>query len=317
MQFVFVLASDGSPTYTAMARLAMVSARIAHPQARIVLLSDERTAATPGVLDGPLAQEAGVVKVVPVPEGDAVLRSRWLKTRMRGLIEGPLLFLDLDVLVRGDLAEVFALDADVAAALNHSRSAPDRQMGRVARAFFDDTGWPWTLGCYLNSGVLFLGDSPAAHDLGRTWHERWLEAWRTTGRHHDQTVLNSVLVGHEARLFVLPDRCNAQFTTEPSVARDAVVWHYYASEEADASTAYGLEVQRLVHGGKLEPERVRRMMSAPHPWRRRNFLDDRVAERVMRLNAMPEWAEAWFHGDGRSALRQAWARLRHTLAPGR
>lgn len=317
VQVVLVLTSDGSPVYTAMARLLLASLRLTNPHARTVLLCDTRTAALPGVVDGPLAAEVGTVQVVDTPEGNGTFRSRWLKTQVRQLVSGPLLFLDLDVLVREDLSPLFALDADVAAAINHSRNDPERQIGRVARAFFSDTGWPRDPQRYLNSGVLYLADSPAAQALGALWHARWKEALATTGRHHDQTVLNSVLVGHEARLYVLPHRYNAQFTAEPSVARDAAIWHYYASEEVDVITAYGAELQRLLAGGALEEDRVRRLIAAPHPWRRRSFLDDRVAEHVMRLGLMPPWAAEWFRGNARPALRTVVQRLRHTLAPRR
>lgn len=314
-QFVLVLSTDGSPVYTAMARLAVASLRATDPNAKVVLICDALSAAHARIQDGPLAKEVNSLQVVHCPEGSSTFRSRWIKTQIRQLVQGPLLFLDLDVLVREELSSLFELDTDVAMALNHSRNEPARQIGRVAKAFFEETAWPRDPERYLNSGVIYMADTQGARDLGERWHMRWQEAWRTTGRHHDQTVLNSLLVDDLARVKVLDHRYNAQFREAPAVARDAAIWHFYASEEVDLTTAYGVELQRLLDGKALDMRRVRRLLKAPHPWRRRSFLDDRVAEQVMKLNATPDWADAWFRGDAGPTLRKALHKLMPAMTP--
>lgn len=305
-QVCFVLTSTGKDVYMIMARLAVASVRMSDRTSKVLLLCDERTLGRQEVRSSPLLAEVDQVISVRTPDGDPAFRSRHMKTTMRRQVQGDLLFLDLDVIVRGGLDEVFCARGAVAAAVNHSLPTIEEQVWSVTEEMFGTMGWQHHPAYYLNSGVVLLRDQPEVHVLCEDWHRKWQDSWKRTGRHYDQPALNAALHHSGVSVVVLHDRFNAQFRMAPSVARDAVIWHYYASEKTDYLTAYGRELTRLQDGGEFDLVEVRRLVSASHPWRRHSFLDDLVADHAMRLGRLDKWHVEWFKGQRWKALRSRW-----------
>lgn len=307
-QVCFVLTSTGEDVYMVMARMAVASVRSSDPTLKVLLLCDEHTLGQHKVRNSPLMAEVDQVISVHTSDGDPAFRSRHVKTTMRRQVHGDMLFLDLDIIVRGALDEVFEADGAVAAAVNHSQPKIEDQVWDVTEAMFETMGWQHHPAYYLNSGVVLLRDLPEVHQVCEDWHQKWLDSFKRTGRHFDQPALNASLYGHGVSTCVLPDRFNAQFRMAPSVARGAVIWHYYASEKVDRLTAYGVELMRLQHGGAFSRAEIRRLVSASHPWCRRSFLDDMVADHLMRTGRLEPWHGEWFKGQRWKALRSRWKR---------
>lgn len=303
---VFALSSTGEDVYAAMARLAVNAVRLSNPDLRIVLLCDHVTAGSAAFANGPLPREVDEVVVDQTPESTSLLRSRHLKTRMRQLVNGPFLFLDIDVLVRGDLSEVFKLDCDVAAAVNHSTDDPSRQMWEKHQQVFDMMRWARDEQHYLNSGVVFFNDTPAALKAGASWTTAWYESMRRTGKHYDQPAFNAALTSSGAHVAVLPHTYNAQIASEPSSARDARVWHYYSSGGTDEVFQFHVEAQRLMRTGSFDRRRLERTVAAKHPWARTNITDDIVAQNAIRNGGLSAWHRQWFLRSRISAVKTWW-----------
>lgn len=313
VQVALVLTSDGADVYAAMARMVVASIRISDPQARVVLVCDQATERGLVAMNSPLLTEGAELLPVEVPEGSAAFRSRYLKTSLRRIMKGAFVFLDLDVLVRGSLAELFHQDTDVAGAVNHSFNEPERQMGAAGRKYFAEAGWTLPVGPYINTGVRYMNDTDAAHELGRRWHAKWVEGVGQSGSYLDQPVFNWVLGQVPIRFHCLPHRFNAQFMANAATVKAATVWHYYGSSRLDLRTAYGIEVGRLMEGGAMDLSRVRSLMNAPHPWRRKGWLDDVVGARITHVGYIEPWADLWFRGDRRKALQALFAAFRRRL----
>lgn len=298
MQVVFVLTSAGANPYLHMARLAMASVRQSNPGLPIVLLSDAATVQDAAFRASGVAQQADRVVECATPAGDAAYRSRFIKTSMRSLVQGTLLFLDLDLLVRGDLLGTLAVDADLAGVVNYARPGIAQQIDPMNEEILATMGWKRCAEHYINTGVLLLRDTPAVHLACVDWHQRWADCFARTGEHFDQPAFNAMLHAMRPPFALLQIRYNAQVRPTPGTADGAVIWHYYMSARLDERFAFGAELRRLVQGARLDMRRVQGLVRAPHPWRRDHPLDDFWAKRVVDAGGyMPELESRWFSGD--------------------
>jgi hypothetical protein len=208
------------------------------------------------------------------------------------MLEGPFLFLDSDIVIRGDLMEIFQSRADLAGARNHSQPELALQIWDQDAQAISDMGWTFTGQTYLNGGVLFWNDSRGARRASEEWHRRWLASVERLGRFRDQPALNTAIKAAGASIEILADRYNAQFRTRPSVARNATLWHYYASEGVAPSRRPELLIHRMLEGASLREDDVVSLIRARHPWRSETWLDDLAAERIMKRNSFRGWEAA-------------------------
>lgn len=263
---VFALTSQGRDIYSAATRLAIASLRQSNPWLPVIVAVDGATHEALRASADPLCSEADDWLVVDVPQGNAEFRNRHVKTRLRALLPGPFLFLDSDILVRGDLSAIFGTDCDIAGACNHSRQIPSEQIWDQDRETLEAMAWLVRDDIYVNGGVLFFSDTDAAHALAAEWHRRWLSSAEATARNRDQPALNSALRACSARLHVLDDRYNAQIVPSPEVAVDAVVWHFYSSAGLSPMTRHEQLLRNLLAAGNLDKDEIRQMIECRHPW---------------------------------------------------
>jgi len=295
MKIVYALTSEGGDVYSQMTRLSVASVRLSNPRARVTLVTDTLTLGRLREKCDPLLTEVDSVKSVAAPPGDARYRSRYVKTSLRSIAKGPFLFLDADTIVRDSLEPIFQVEADLAAAVNHSKDSFQEQPAddnEVLQAM------EWTTGTdyYLNTGVLFFADTPAAHDLGRRWHECWHASVTRLGRHVDQPAMNHALHRSRARVAILPHRFNAQILVAPRVAMDAAVWHYYWSFKRPPMTAYGVLINHFSKGRELALSEVQTLVARRHPWRRELWLDDAMARLLHRKPRLETEDQLWLQG---------------------
>ena len=81
---------------------------------RITAVCDRASAKAMEARGDPLLNEVDHLVVCDIPEGSGAFRNRFIKTKVRALLDGsPLLYLDGDTFVQGDLSNLFTLDVDV------------------------------------------------------------------------------------------------------------------------------------------------------------------------------------------------------------
>ena len=123
---------------------------------------------------------------------------------------------------------------------------------------------------YVNSGVLFWNDTPAAHRSASLWHQKWLCAVEKCANHRDQPALNAALFYVQPRLNILPHKFNAQFKIAPGVAENALIWHFYPVRFTYPSwegplTSFEVLVEQ-VFCGEFRRDTVSEMINRRDPW---------------------------------------------------
>lgn len=296
MKIIYALTSENGDLYSQMTRLSVASVRISNPRARIELVADTLTFGQLREKADPLLAEVDDVMTVDVPGPNARYRSRYIKTSLRSRVTGPFLFLDADTIVRDSLEPIFQADADLAAAVNHSKDTFAEQLWDGDTQVLKDMQWAMGQNHYLNTGVLYFADTPNAHELGRRWHECWQASMTRLGRHVDQPAMNHALHGSCARLAILPHRYNAQILVAPNVAMDAAVWHYYGSSKRQPLTTYEVLISRLGEGREVSLSEIRALVACRHPWRRNLWLDDLVARMLRNTSRLEVEHLLWLQG---------------------
>src|SRR5580704_8513167 len=166
----YVLSTNGEPYYGDLLAVSAKAVRRLYPDARMTIVTDERS------LDfaRPLADRlAASVRSAGTYRGDVRVRSRFAKTQVRELIDGDFLYLDADTLPVARFDELFACRAPLGAALDRNRTNPSGAFPADQAGYFQRLGWPHPTPLYVNSGVVFWRDCPAARELGRSWHANW------------------------------------------------------------------------------------------------------------------------------------------------
>ena len=313
---IYTLTTDGSGDYAAMLRLSLASLRESNPGRAAVVVCDPPTRRTLERNSDRLLDEADEVLTWETPPGSLEFRSRFLKTTLRQHLAGPLLYLDTDTLVRGSLAPIFATPADVAGAANHSRDTFAEQFWAPDRAALAKLGWETCPDCYVNAGVLFSNDTPAAKSFYADWHARWQESCARLGGFRDQPAFNSALRAATPGLTfaALPHRFNAQFRATPQAVAGAVVWHYYTSGPDTPAIAMQDLVRAISPRQPISRRAVRRLVRRAWPWRRESWLDGWVFARLARTGEIDRYDRLWFAGQRYEAVRKrcyhAWLRWR-------
>ena len=294
-----------------MTRIAVASLRLTNPGVTLAVACDQDSDAAMRSTEDPLVAEVDDWVVITTPVGSPDFRNRFVRTSLRSTIAGPFLFLDSDVLVRGDLGEVFQLDRDIAAAANHSGLERREQIGRDDAGLLALMGWEVDPDVYFNAGVLFINDTPLARLCCADWHSRWLLSSAASPVLRDQPAMNAAVRATHPRVSVLPSRFNAQFRTTITAIPGAVVWHYYASVRQPPHTQFALLARTLVDGAALDVRTVARLIRSPHPWRRTTPIDDFAAARITQKGRFDGWPALWLRREFGSALkRRTWELIR-------
>jgi hypothetical protein len=211
LHVVYCLTSSGADLYEAMTRVSLATVRLTNPTARIEIACDQQTHQGLQATGSRLLREADAVHSFPTPDGPPTFRNRFVKTQLRLLLSGPFLFLDSDTVVRKPLTPLLNLQADIAAATNHSADTLAEQIWSEDQANLDTMGWQVSEP-YVNGGVIWYADTSAAHRFAEAWHRNWLTNVKRTGRYCDQTALNQRLsTTNHLRVEILPHTCNAQY----------------------------------------------------------------------------------------------------------
>lgn len=170
-------------SYVALARRAARTVRRVMPDTPIDLFTDAPLA------DAVFDQVHILDQTTTRPKMAALRRSRFDRT----------IWLDCDVIVLADLAEVFDLlgRVDIAGAHEHYGSSPVAMMQTgpddIPPAFRQ-----------INSGVLGVRSGPATHDF----LDRWASEFARRGLRYDQPLLRELLWDSDLRLGVLPHEYN-------------------------------------------------------------------------------------------------------------
>ncbi len=284
--------------YSTMTRVAVSSIRRTNPDAKIWVCCDADTGRACKKIRDPLLDEVDKWLPVETPQGNGNFRNRFVKTKLRNILEGTFLFLDSDVLIRGSLSPLFNLDTDIAGARNHSLEDYNDQIVKRDADSLQAMGWIVRPDVYINGGVLLFRDTKGARQFSDEWHRRWLNCFKIRNSHRDQPALNSALKATQAKLHILPDQFNAQFKRNPMAIPGAILWHYYAANIGrHPDTLFDVLIRDLMEGKPLRPERVETMIRASHPWRVQNRIGERIFAFGVSRGNFRGWETAFLRKD--------------------
>jgi hypothetical protein len=264
----FVLAAKDLGLYADMAAVAALAVRRLHPQARIILVTDEPTARAIDHGSHALANIVSEIIVQPTGTDDPIVSSRHLRTVLRQLVEGDYLYLDNDAIVVRPLDRAWPEGADLAMARDRNRRGITPLALPGIEKLHAKLGWEFRPDRYLNAGVMFVRDTPAAHAFYGEWHRRWQQTL-SLGIREDQWSLNSASAAGLATIAILPDRDNWVTHSTAMLRGRARIFHFWASaygDEVPANTLLGHLISGFQRDGALDEATIACATHDNFPW---------------------------------------------------
>lgn len=231
-KLVYVLTCTAEATYIEQALMSIFSARYWNKQAQIILLVDNLT---DKLLIGKRAEILNYISqkiVVPFDDNSlsAMYRSRWIKTSVRQLIDGDFLFIDSDTIIQYPLESIDNFDCEIGAVLESHLKVFEyceslyNHAYNVTKLVNVDINEEKV---YYSSGVMYVKDSSATHQLYELWHKYWSESF-DNGLPIDQPALAKANrdCGHLVRQ--INDTYNCILFTQPPFYPNAHILHIAA-----------------------------------------------------------------------------------------
>jgi hypothetical protein len=285
-----------------MTRVSVASVKFYNPDFRILLFCDAASSAALHCSGDLLLREVDEVIVVDTPEGAAVFKNRFIKTQLRLLLDGDVLFLDSDILVRRPIDCIFETKNDFGAAPNHSKLVFSQQLWQSDRQVLDKMGWQVRDDVYLNGGVLFYRDSEVCREFANKWHNNWL-ACTSMGSYRDQPSLNYSILSNNMDFAILDVAFNAQFGITPSASLGASIWHYYSSTDALGNTHFMKFVNQLNNQQPVDLKQLENISNRNYPFDDHGFWNKLLIRDLYRKDKLMKYHEYGLNG------RWGWALL--------
>lgn len=228
-KLVYVLTCAPETTYIEQALISIFSARYHNPSAYIVLLVDDLT-------DKLLVDQRAAIleyiteKVVLQFANDSSMmyRSRFIKTQVRKLIKGDILFIDCDTIINHSLSELDNLCCEVGAVLESNLPIDNfcQSLYTPVCEYAKKVGWnPTGEKYYFSSGVIYAKDTINAHELFDKWHQYWLKGLGNDVK-IDQPSLAKANIECNHLIQPIDNKWNCIMFTYPRLAKDAYILHY-------------------------------------------------------------------------------------------
>ena len=272
MQFVYVLTSIEKDLYYEQCLMSVFSLRHYMPKAKILLLTDNKTAATFVGSRSAIKDFVSEIVVVDFPdEAGNVERSRVLKTTIPEHIKGDFLFIDCDTIVCEDLSGIEKIDFPVAAVLDGHVPLEEHKHKDYFLKREKKMGYQGTLrqGFHLNSGVILFRDCEKSRAFFKKWHELWEYGFRVKHDHHDQSAFNEAFCQMAFGYAQLSGEWNCQISQGGlEFLEHAKIIHYFSSEAAGKNYMAYYKLadravqQRLKDAGTI-PDDIKKMILNP------------------------------------------------------
>ena len=275
-QIVYTLVANENNLYLEEMWVSLYSLRLFHPDIKVKVLVDEDT-------EKMVRSRSELLKlideliVVPTPEGyNAKQRSRQIKTTVREVIEGDYLFIDTDTVITKSLDAIlydnetlryknenngfiFAVP-DGHLPLNECLFPPTEEVKRIFGEDCSDSKY------WFNSGVMFVRDTPEAHEFYKRWNENWTYSCFEKGNSQDQPALLRTDKEFGYVIKELPGIYNAQVAMSLKYFADAAIlhwWHMDFIENQDYSPYFSLQIYKDVKAaGGITPQIAEQIVNA-------------------------------------------------------
>jgi len=264
----FVLSAKDLGLYADMAAVAVLAVRRLHPQARIILVTDEPTVRAIEHGNHALGNIVSEIIIQPTGTDDPIVSSRHLRTVLRQLVKGDYLYLDNDAIAVRPLNRGWPKGADLALARDWNQRGILADALPIIENLRVKLGWEFLPDPYFNNGVIFVRDTPAADAFYIEWHRRWRQTL-SLGIPQDQMPFNSVIAAGFAKVAILPDRDNWVTESTVMLRGRARIFHFFASVHRGViptHTLLGHLIAQFQQKGALDEVAIARATRDNFPW---------------------------------------------------
>ena len=229
-KYLFVLTSSEKDFFCEQTIVAIASLRVHNPHAFVTLLTDDKTAAT--LTGNRAALKEAVDEFVALEIEDKftpMMRSRYLKTVMRNVIDGDFLYMDSDIAIVGDLSipeewtgdiyGVLDFHTNLHKAINRKKIWNNAKMLGFSPILNDEI---------FNGGVMYAKDTPTAREFFKTWHELWLYCL-TKNFPYDMASLAEANFKFNYITQKMPGEWNCQMAYARDYIPTGKVFHFFGS----------------------------------------------------------------------------------------
>lgn len=268
----YVLITDGRGPYAAMTYLSASCLRLVSPSIQIYLFTDPDSIRHLEANDQPLLEACDRVQIIDIPAGfDPTRANRYIKTKLRELMDGRILYLDSDTLPVRPLDDLFLETADFAAcidqtSLTHALEVKEKVLPDGVEPIYERFGWKAPPRRYYNGGVLFSNDTAAARDFYSLWHRRWMGC-QDEGLPLDQPSLNSSINESAMKVKTLGHEYNAISKPRIRLNVDVRLYHYFAGRFHLKEELVIADLIDAYQAGRLDSARLRRLIRTRHIWK--------------------------------------------------
>lgn len=191
-KIVYCLVSNNKDYYYEQLLISLCSLRKYNPDAAVFVVVDDKTYET--LVDNRtkiFEYASEIIKIIPPFEFGNAMRSRYLKTNMRDIIDGDFLFIDTDTVICDSLDDIDDCEYEIGAVYdNHHGNIIEDQLGYLPEGH----EWHSLRGSvHYNSGVFYVKDTPNAHEFYHKWFKYWQEGAKI-GFLFDQVPLRKTLL---------------------------------------------------------------------------------------------------------------------------
>ena len=264
-KFVYIVIATAGDHFAEMAAVSMQTLRLTNPSAHIVLLTNQATAESN---QAAMQLVRGLCNDIIVEKNeyeDLVAQSRYLKLRMRDLVEGDFIYLDSDTLILGTLDALWEINADFAACLDEPTYGAEFVQSRSM--LFNALNWTLNPQKYINFGVALMRDTLKMREFCQQLFVLWQEQVIKTGKYNDQFVLNHLLCNSDIDFKALKSTFNAQITANPMRAIKAKIMHVFTGAFDDRNdTVLHVLAKRLKQEGRLDMALLNHFLEHRDPW---------------------------------------------------
>lgn len=247
---VYVLTSNGADVYYKQLMISIKSLRLHMKNIEVIIVVDEETYENVKN-DESIFLYARIKRFYVGNTYSRKEKSRYLKTMLRNILDGDLLYIDTDTIICNSF-ESYYNEAPLALAFDENVHwdkhfhrlgviKTNKLMGFCVDGYSN----------YYNGGVIWMRDLPETRKFFSLWHQYWIEELQH-GDCLDQPPLNHVNEKIMPLISRLPSVFNLQITAYPSGIQyldDVNVLHYLNSTES----AYLLSDKKFIEAKYVTP----------------------------------------------------------------
>lgn len=267
-KIVYVTTCNDANFYLEQVLMSAYSARLHNPSATILLVTDVDSNKTIVDKRSTIKQYVDEILVFECPNGyNNMMKSRYLKTNLRNLIDGDFLYVDSDTVICSPLDDLDKIDDDVCGIRNRHvllNSKDDKEAYRL----FERCGYKFEDEfVYINGGVLFAKDSDVSKKLYREWFKEW-QYTLSKGCPMDMMSLHKAELNTGYKIKEIDGEWNCQIEGSfLNYLKDAKILHYYSMGSRDATTPYKLRevsVYERIKKNGIIPDDIEALLREPH-----------------------------------------------------